>query len=392
LKFSAGEISEIMSEGWNAAGLSVEYCAFMIAIMVERCRYTKLQSVPQSSPAEIAQTLNSLPGGSNREFHVDADALHQGVHHFKRFLHSRGFSVIEMYSEQDRLKEYNDLGAHSKKGYHLKFPEIIDHEETRSMSEIADDVVVSRDAMFKLYEIKESNYVKASYIFMEMHENTKKIQIENEENYTSPTVVVNKFKTGKKVETVSEKTKKKNAKRILEMIDDIVGEENVTMYLDSVNKLNNKRLKAENENDFDNNGINNDIELFTNAQMIANDFSVKEIMKTMKKKYNTTTSEEKYQILNLIDAARNACNLILPDGIINDKEIISMTHKLLEDTGLCNINKRAILRLHNNKGINKNFESEVWANLMICSYEEKENEVRNYVLCSLLLNNIFLLH
>ena len=102
------------------------------------------------------------------------------------------------------------------------------------------------------------------------------------------------------------------------MIDDIVGEENVTMYLDSVNKLNNKRLKVANENEFDNNGNDNDIELFTNAQMIANDFSVKEIMKTIKKKYNTTTSEEKYQILNLIDAARNACNLILPDDIIND--------------------------------------------------------------------------
>ena len=66
-----------------------------------------------------------------------------------------------------------------------------------------------------------------------------------------------------------------------------------------------------------------------------------------------------------------------------------MTHKLLEDPGLCNINKRAILRLHNNKGsilkkrgrkINKNFESEVWANLMIWSYEEKENEVRNLIL------------
>jgi hypothetical protein len=78
------------------------------------------------------------------------------------------------------------------------------------------------------------------------------------------------------------------------MIDDIVGEENVTMYLDSVNKLNNKRLKVENENGFDNNGNDSDIELFTDAQMIANDFSVKEIMKTMKKKYNTTTNEEKY--------------------------------------------------------------------------------------------------
>jgi hypothetical protein len=66
------------------------------------------------------------------------------------------------------------------------------------------------------------------------------------------------------------------------MIDEAVGEDNVTMYLDFVNKLNNKRLKLQNrtgnENEMNNNEKNNDIQLFTNAQMIANDFSVKEII------------------------------------------------------------------------------------------------------------------
>jgi hypothetical protein len=56
----------------------------------------------------------------------------------------------------------------------------------------------------------------------------------------------------------------------------------------------------------------------------------------------------------------------------------------MEETGLCSISKRAISRLLNNKGkilqkrdrkMNKNFESEIWANLMICSYEENDNEV-----------------
>jgi hypothetical protein len=100
--------------------------------------------------------------------------------------------------------------------------------------------------------------------------------------------------------------------------------------------------------------------------MIGNDFAVREIIKTKKKKYNTTTNEEKFEILNLIDAARNACNLILTDEIISNNELVSMTNKLMEETGLCNISKRAILRLINNKGIilqkrgrkiNKNFES-----------------------------------
>jgi hypothetical protein len=102
-----------MSEGWNSAGISLEYCAFMVAIMVERCRDAKFKSEPQYSPLEVAETLNSLPGGSsNREFHIDADALHQGVHHFKGFLISRGFIVIEIFSEDDRLSQFHDLGSH----------------------------------------------------------------------------------------------------------------------------------------------------------------------------------------------------------------------------------------------------------------------------------------
>jgi hypothetical protein len=124
------------------------------------------------------------------------------------------------------------------------------------------------------------------------------------------------------------------------MLDETVGEENITMYLDFVNKMNNKRKKIKNDNRNVNNENEDDILL-----LVGNDFSVKEILKTMKKKYNTTTNEEKCQNLNLFGTARSACNLILSDETINDGEVMSMTHKLMEDTGLCNISKRAILRL-----------------------------------------------
>jgi hypothetical protein len=95
-----------MSETLSEAGLSLEYCAYRVAIMIERCRNDKFPSILQTSPTEIAAILNSLPGGSHQEFNIDAEALHQGVHHFKRFLISRGFSVIEMYGEGDRMKGF----------------------------------------------------------------------------------------------------------------------------------------------------------------------------------------------------------------------------------------------------------------------------------------------
>lgn len=131
-----------MCETWSAADLSTEYCGFMVAIMVERCKIDKLESNLQFSPVEIATILNSLPGGSNRDFNIDADALHQEIHLFKRFLISRGFSVIEIFGEDDRMKEFYLLGRHFKKGYNLKFPQYILHEDTRSMNEISDAVIM----------------------------------------------------------------------------------------------------------------------------------------------------------------------------------------------------------------------------------------------------------
>jgi hypothetical protein len=44
---------------------------------------------------------------------------------------------------------------------------------------------------------------------MEIHANEKQIQIEDEKKYTSPQIVVNKFRTRKNVETVSNKQKKR---------------------------------------------------------------------------------------------------------------------------------------------------------------------------------------
>jgi hypothetical protein len=88
---------------------------------------------------------------------------------------------------------------------------------------------------------------------MEIHANEKQIQIEDEKKYTSPLIVVNKFRNC--VGT----NKKKNAKRLLDMLDETVGEENVTTYLDFVDQLNNKRKKIKNDNRNVNNENENDV-------------------------------------------------------------------------------------------------------------------------------------
>ena len=385
-----------MTDSILEASLTIEYCALQIAKLIERSKIEQFNSQLQFSPSEITNILNALPSGMNMDFHVNASAIHQGIHHLKKSLTRREFSCVEMFPYDDRIPKFFELEENLKKGYHLKFPIVIVGDENRSIDDLSADIASTRDDMFKLHRYKQSKYLKGFYIYNEF----LKGPIKDCDDYKTPAVV--KYKTRKSFETVSEKTKKNNAKRILEKLDVMVGEENVTLYLEFASNLNKKCQKSNknnddkncnNNNNDDNNdddnidddyGKLNDAELFSKTSMIANETNVKEAIKKIGNKYNTTTVEEKIQILNLFDAAKSACNSILSDEQICENEIISMTHELLQETGLSNINKRAISRLINKRGkilkrrgrkINQQFESELWANLMIWSFEPNDNDV-----------------
>ena len=68
-----------------------DYCAFMIATLVERCSAHDFTALPQYSPEAISVMLNQSKDSFMNEFSVDPCALHQGFHLYKRFLVSRGF-------------------------------------------------------------------------------------------------------------------------------------------------------------------------------------------------------------------------------------------------------------------------------------------------------------
>ena len=101
---------------------------------------------------------------------------------------------------------------------------------------------------------------------------------------------------------------------------------------------------------------------------------------------------EKVQILNVHDSVKKSLEIIEQENAaVNDAQIASITHKLIQETGLPNVNKRTISRLHNGRGVilkkrgrkvNIEVEAELWANSMICSYGV-DNEVRS---CNCLFN------
>jgi hypothetical protein len=55
--------------------LSVDYCAFMLAILLVRHEVDNGNREKQWSAAEISEELNNLPDSETMNFHVDTNAL-----------------------------------------------------------------------------------------------------------------------------------------------------------------------------------------------------------------------------------------------------------------------------------------------------------------------------
>ena len=106
-------------------------------------------------------------------------------------------------------------------------------------------------------------------------------------------------------------------------------------------------------------------------------------MNKITKKYIVMSLEEKFQILTVFDAVKTVLSELQITEI--DQESAEATLNLIQSyNGICNISERSIIRLNDcrevvlkqrGKKIEKDFESEVWGNLMMCYFETNINLV-----------------
>jgi hypothetical protein len=59
--------------------LSVDYCAFMVAILLARHVSDISNTAVQWSALELSEKLNNLPFALTANFHVDSNALQHGL-------------------------------------------------------------------------------------------------------------------------------------------------------------------------------------------------------------------------------------------------------------------------------------------------------------------------
>ena len=384
-----------MSKGAKDIPLPIEYCAFMVAIMMTRYATDFENTRVQQTVKSVAEKLNSLRFGQKPNYHVTALALHHGVFIFKKVLTSQGYTVVEMYGEDKQLQEFMSLPG-GKRGYEVKFPDF----ETSTLPPDCTEEYLNNAILTKRdYILLRSNYIKSvfyscSSIFMELFvdiDATVKKSGEKEETFLSPPAATEKhsFKARKTIDELSDPSIKNNGKRILEYVESGYGVVDAELYItaayDLVVKKNRKNgtpeLRSISYLEQINENRNYDEDIF------ENDMRVVSALRVIKKKRVVMSAEEKCQILTVFDAVKSVLTEI---GIADiDHETAGAAHRLIQSHNqLCNISIRSIVRLNacrdavlkqRGKMIQTEFEAEVWGNLMLCYFETNNNMVRTHL-------------
>jgi hypothetical protein len=370
----------------------VEYCAFMVAIMMTRYNVDDSIRV-QSSVESIVSKLNSLLYGDKADFQVTRAALHQGIYLFKKVLQSLGYEVVEMHGKEIQLQDFFDLPG-GKRGYEIKFPNVAKSSPplgyTRNSLNTA--ILVNRNCILLRSNYQQSAFDSCSPVFIELFvdiTNVMKAHEKADESFESPEASLTKssFKARKRIDELSDRSIKNNGKRILDYTEGTYGVEDAELYITAAYDIVVKKNRKNSTPELRSLSYLEEIEIAVNydEEIFETDMRVVNALGKIKKKNVVMSSEQKCQILTVFDAVK----LVLSDIDITDinPESAAATFKLLRSyNGICNMSVRSILRLNECRdivlkrrgmSIQTNFEAEVWGNLMLCYFETNNDMVMN---------------
>ena len=136
--------------------LSVDYCAFMVAILLARHEVNRENSEKQLSGAEISEKLNDLPYSSTADFYVDSEALQHGLSIFQKQLNRRGLRAVPIAYGRKQLRDFFDLVA-AQRLVQIKFLGYNKSSEDESECDLLSRILAVRNDL-----LCKSNYAPSS--------------------------------------------------------------------------------------------------------------------------------------------------------------------------------------------------------------------------------------
>jgi hypothetical protein len=367
--------------------LTVDYCAFMLAIVIVCHSVDTVNTNYQWSAEEISKILNDLPRAKHPNYHVNPVALKQGLLLFKRHLQKWGISHIEMYQEEKKSLEFFDL-EESRRSIEMKFGAYQSVGDDMDERVVLDMILNVRNKLLLLggYEssIHESPCSVFGILYLPMITNHTPVK-ETPETSPLPTsssqFMTTQFRVRKAPDQLGSRSIYNSTKKVLLSAVESFGDEHALFYLESAVVKLKKRKRNEIEEEVENEHIensDNESEEVSHVISLEDDDRVVEAASNFAAKYITYTEQDKTDILNLFKVVLEVAR---ERNMSNYERAAAKTtiHLLKENSYYSKLRHRTISRWyagrHKNKKargpkIDENFEEEVWGKLMHCVFEK----------------------
>lgn len=374
---------------------TVDYCAFMVAIVVICHSVDVVNTNYQWSAEEIAEILNSLPRAMHPNYHLNPVALKQGLLLFKRHLSKWGITAIEMYQDEKKSLEFFDLGE-SRRSIEIKFGTHRSLSEQKSDSETLEEILNVRNRLLMLGGYEKSIHGTPCSVFGTLYLPLAINPTPIKDSQKSPPTDVShastnnsqfmtkQYKVRKSPNRLGSKAIYNSTKKVLFSAVESFGDKHALFYLESAVK----KLRKRNRSDFEEYEVNKfeeesgeESDEDINVINLEDEDRIVEAASNFAVKYITFTEDDKREILALfqvvLEVARERqlkkCERLAA---------ITTASLLKENVYYSNLSPRTITRWYEVNDKNKKtrgpkltevFEKEVWGKLMLTVFEKVTN-------------------
>ena len=282
----------------------VDYCAFMVAIVLVRHVVDSSNHRCQWSAEELSESLNLLPYAKSANFYVHSLGLKHGMHIFSRCLTSKGHTIVLMKSANKVRTKYFTLEAFLS-SHEIIFQSLHNPSTSDSEEILMSNILLTRRELLRAARYQESNDLCASSVFGGLYHSLILDMESNLEKCANDSVApCKKTKiTRKSPIDLLPRAINNNTIKLLEDVDLKFGKEDALFYLESATKKCKKRSidEMDQDEDDDNDADDDDDDEISNETEMEREMLTADIMEDDRIISVLTENSDKYIVFSSED-------------------------------------------------------------------------------------------
>ena len=349
------------------ASISIEYCAFTIAIALEQ--FSLRDGIKRWSVESIYDELAGMDNSEDHNFTMSILALHQGLNLFKNPIQSLGHKIVSMSAGKDQIKtlHFMDLPARAR-GSEIIFS-IEQLTTVRTRQDMVVDIEKTANILLRRSFKVTSKYASISEIFGVLWLAELDVQ----------SAIPSSNKRRKRGESLGNKQLNRYGTRVRDYITDNICAENESpsIFINAATKQSGS-ISAECLNDVRRSILEDEEDII----QIMTHPSVVDRLQDFRRKYIKFNTHEKDLVISLFDVIAKVRKEVEGESYTVDDSITANYTKitLQKRAHYSELVAASIVRWHlhrdevrkeSGRKISVEFEADVWGKLMICEFEKK---------------------